>query len=182
MGAAIAVATVAGGCGGGRPPATSGLLAAGERMPTGIAVTSTAFAAGRPIPERFSCEGFNVPPPLHWKGVPAGTRELALVIEDPGAPDGIFVQWLVVGIRPAITALVDERPPAGAEVLPGSSDNPEYIGPCPPNGDPAHHYVFEVYALRRRPVLAPASSPVDKVRALRKAAVAGGSLVGTFSR
>jgi Raf kinase inhibitor-like YbhB/YbcL family protein len=151
-------------------------------MPTGITVTSPAFAAGHRVPERYSCEDLNVPPPLAWKGVPAGARELALVIEDPDAPGGIFVHWLVVGIRADATRLTGTDAPAGAEVLPGSSDNPTYIGPCPPNGDPPHRYVFEVYALRQRPALDPASSPVAKVRAVRRAAVAGGSLIGTFAR
>lgn len=166
-----------------RPGGTElGVLASGERMPEGITVTSTAFEAGAPVPERFSCEGDNVPPPLDWTGVPSGARELAIVIEDPDAPDGIFVQWLVVGIDSGATGLRGPGPPSGSDVLPGSSDNPTYIGPCPPNGDPAHRYVFEVYALPRSPSLDPASSPLEKVRAIRKEAVAGGSLTGTFAR
>lgn len=162
--------------------ADPGVLAAGETMPGGITVTSTAFDAGGPVPERFSCEGDNVPPPLAWEGVPPGTSELALVIEDPDAPDGIFVHWLVVGIDAAAKGLRGTAPPAGSEVLPGSSDNPTYIGPCPPNGDGEHRYVFEVYALRRRPALGAGSAPVDKVRSIRRAAAAGGFLIGTFAR
>ena len=174
------VAVLAAGCsdGGGDP----GVLAAGEREPHGISVTSTAFDEGELVPERFSCEGENIPPPLAWTGVPDGATELALVIEDPDAPDGIFVHWLVVGVDPATTRLAGTSPPAGAEVLPGSSDNPTYIGPCPPNGDGEHRYYFEVYALERRPALDPSAGPVDKVRAVRKAAVAGGWLIGTFAR
>ncbi len=159
-----------------------GVLADGEEVPEGITVTSTAFDAGDEVPERYSCEGENVPPPLSWKGVPAGTGELAVVIEDPDAPSGTFVHWLVVGIDPAATGLSGAGPPAGAEVLAGSSDNPTYIGPCPPNDDGDHRYVFEVYALKERPALDAVTTPVDKVRAIRKAAVAGGFLLGTFSR
>lgn len=162
----------------GRP----GLLGPGEEMPRGITVTSAAFRAGGEIPERFSCEGENVPPPLAWEGVPAGAGELVVAVEDPDAPDGIFVHWLVVGIDASATALAEGELPAGAEVLPGSSDNPTYIGPCPPTGDGTHRYAFEVYALRRRPVLDPGASPVEKVRALRGSALAGGSITGTFSR
>ena len=158
------------------------MLAAGENEPHGISVTSTAFDEGELVPERFSCEGENVPPPLAWTGVPDGATELALVIEDPDAPDGIFVHWLVVGVDPATTRLAATGPPPGAEVLPGSSDNPTYIGPCPPNGDGEHRYFFEVYALGPRPTLDPSASPVDKVRAVRKAAVAGGWLIGAFAR
>lgn len=159
-----------------------GVLAPGERMPDGLRVTSTAFDAGAEVPERFSCEGDNIPPPLAWTGVPAGTTELAVVVEDPDAPEGIFVHWLVIGIDAAATGLQGPEPPAGAEVLPGSSDNPTYIGPCPPDGDGEHRYVFEVYALRRRPALDGLATPVERVRAIRKAAEAGGTLLGTFSR
>ncbi len=176
-----ASAACAGG-GGGTEEAVDALLAAGERMPAGMELSSTAFDDGEPVPQRFSCEGENVPPPLRWKGAPAGTKELALVIEDPEAPEGIFVQWLVVGIQPTVTNVGPAGPPPGAEVLPGSSDNPTYIGPCPPNGDDPHSYVFQVYALAGRPRLDAASTPVAKVRAVRKAATAGGVLVGTFER
>lgn len=176
----MVVALTASGCSKGDD--RTSVLGPGEKEPKGITVTSTAFDAGQPVPERFSCEGENVPPPLAWAGVPDGASEVALVIEDPGAPDGIFVHWLVVGLDPASKGLQGADPPAGAEVLPGSSDNPTYIGPCPPNGDGEHRYFFEVYALRRRPALDPSSSPVDKVRAVRKAAMAGGWLIGTFSR
>lgn len=160
----------------------SSVLAPGEKKPTGITVTSTAFDHGDAIPERFSCEGENVPPPLRWTGVPAGATELALVIEDPDAPEGIFVHWLVVGIGGGATGLEGTEPPVGAEVLAGSSDNPTYIGPCPPDGDGDHRYVFEVYSLEARPTLDASSAPVDKVRAIRRAATAGGWLIGTFAR
>ncbi len=154
----------------------------GERMPGGMTVTSSAFESGEEVPERFSCEGDNVPPPLRWRGVPAGTRELAVVVEDPDAPQGTFVHWIVVGIAPTTTSIGPGALPPGARVLPGSSDNPTYIGPCPPNGDGAHRYHFEVYALPSPPPLLEPSSPLEKVRAIRRAAVAGGELVGTFER
>lgn len=177
---ALLLAVVAGACA--KEAADPGVLRAGEGLPTGITVTSTAFDAGDPVPERFSCEGENVPPPLAWTGVPAGTTELAVVIEGPDAPDGIFVHWLVVGIDATAAGLGAIGVPAGAEVLPGSSDNPTYIGPCPPNDDGEHRFVFEVYALKARPALDTATSPLGKVRAIRAAATAGGFLIGTFTR
>lgn len=177
---ALLLAVVAGACS--KEQVDSGVLGADEEMPKGITVTSTAFDAGDPVPERFSCEGENVPPPLAWTGVPAGTAELAVVIEDPDAPDGIFVHWLVVGIDATAAGLGAAGVPPGAEVLPGSSDNPTYIGPCPPNDDGEHRYVFEVYALKAPPALDAATSALDKVRAIRAAATAGGFLIGTFTR
>lgn len=168
-------------CSGGGADESDALLSAGERLPDGITVTSTAFEPGGAIPERFSCEGENVPPPLRWDGVPPGTDELALVVEDPDAPDGIFVHWLVVGIDPGTIAVEPGGPRPGRE-LAGSSDNPTYIGPCPPDGDGRHRYFFEVYALRGAESLPDGAAPLDQVRALRRAATAGGVLMGTFER
>lgn len=157
-------------------------LAGAERMPDGITVSSTAFDAGQPIPEVYSCEGENVPPPLAWTGVPDEATELALVVEDPDAPDETFVHWLVVGIDPSTTALTGTEPPPGAQVLPGSSDNPTYIGPCPPDNDGDHRYYFQVYALDGPVDLDAGAPPLAGVKAVREAAVAGGYVEGTFSR
>lgn len=173
---ALVLGVVAAACGGDE----RSVLRSGERQPTGITVTSPAFASKRAVPERYSCEGENLPPPLRWQGTPPGTAELAVVVEDPDAPKGTFVHWIVVGIDPATTAIEPETLPPGARVLPGSSDNATYVGPCPPEGSGAHHYFFEVYALSRRPDLADGAPPLDKVRAIRGAASAGGWLVGTF--
>ncbi|HET7486413.1 MAG TPA: YbhB/YbcL family Raf kinase inhibitor-like protein [Acidimicrobiales bacterium] len=156
------------------------LLASGERMPAGIAVTSPAFATGQPVPARFTCDGADVPPALAWSAVPAGTEELAVAVEDPDAPGGVYVHWLVVGIDPAAGGLAGV--PAGATVLPGSNGKAAYAGPCPPKRGGAHHYSFEVYALPRRPALPTGGSPAARVRAVRRAATAGGSLVGTYDR
>ncbi len=175
----LAVCLVVGACGGdeGRT-----VLQPGERRPKGIKVISTAFEPNRPIPERYSCEGENVPPPLRWEGTPPGTAEVAVVVEDPDAPSGTFVHWIAVGIEPATHGLESGALPRGANVLAGSSDNATYVGPCPPNGSGTHHYFFEVYALPRLLDLSPAAPPLEKVRAIRREASAGGWLVGTFTR
>jgi len=177
-GGVLAVCLLAGACGGGE----KSVLQSGERRPTGMIVTSTAFKAKAAVPERYSCEGENIPPPLRWEGTPPGTAELAVVVEDPDAPNGTFVHWIAVGIEPATTSIDPESLPPGAEVLAGSSDNPTYVGPCPPDGSGTHHYFFEVYALPRRPDLPAGAPPLDKVRAIRREASAGGWLVGTFKR
>jgi Raf kinase inhibitor-like YbhB/YbcL family protein len=154
----------------------------GERMPSGMRLTSPAFGNGEPIPERYSCEGENVPPPLRWSRPPEGTRELALAVQDPDAPSGVFVHWLVVGIPVTTTSLDPGGLPPEATVLEGSSRNATYIGPCPPDGDDEHRYFFQVYALTDRPRLPEGDDPNDSVRALRRAATAGGGLVGTYKR
>jgi Raf kinase inhibitor-like YbhB/YbcL family protein len=154
----------------------------GERQPTGMSLTSPAFAHKGPIPERFSCEGDNLPPPLRWSAPPPGTTEQALVVQDADDAAGIFVHWLVVGIDPSVTGIEPEVMPPGGRVLPGSSDNDTYIGPCPPDGSGRHRYFFQVYALPRPLQLAEDSAPNEKVRAIRRAATKGGTLIGTFTR
>lgn len=178
--AVLVAALLLGSCS--KTPAGRRVLAPGERMPDGMTLTSPAFENGAAIPERYSCEGENVPPPLRWTGTPADAAEVALVIEDPDATGGIFVHWIVAGIDRGVSSLDPGPVPGGAVEFAGSSDMAAYIGPCPPDDGGVHHYHFEVYALRARPHLVESSRPIDKVRAVRKAAVAGGQLIGTFER
>lgn len=178
--AVLAAALFLGACS--KDPAGRRVLAPGERMPEGMTLTSPAFGNGKAIPERYSCEGENVPPPLRWTGTPADATEVALVVEDPDATGAIFVNWIVVGIDPAVGSIAPGEPPAGAVEFEGSSDMAAYIGPCPPDDGGVHRYHFEVYALRDRPRLVESSRPIEKVKAIRRAAIAGGQLVGTFER
>lgn len=130
-------------------------------------MTSTAFEPGGAIPDRFSCQGENVPPPLRSDGVPAGIDELALVVEDPDAPDGTFVHWLVVGIDPDTTAIEPGGPlPAGS---------------CPaalttrPTSGPAHRTETAVTATSSRsaPCEAPGRWPMVPLRWTRSVPYAG---------
>ena len=93
---------------------------------------------------RFTCDGDNLSPALAWEGVPEGTAELALVVEDPDAPGGTFTHWIAYGIDPSTTRLATGSTPA----LEGKNEFGEigYGGPCPPNGQ-KHHYVFRLLAL-----------------------------------
>ena len=150
-------------------------------LPERITVTSPAFAAGATIPKRFTCQGENVSPPLAWSGVAAGTAEVALVVDDPDAPRGTFVHWVVVGLDPARAKLAEGAVPPGARQLPNSGGSAAYTGPCPPGG-PAHHYRFTVYALQRSPEVADDADPGAAVQAIEAAATARGRLVATFGR
>jgi Raf kinase inhibitor-like YbhB/YbcL family protein len=105
-----------------------------------------SVAEGKPIPEHCTCDGEDAAPALAWTGVPEGTQELALVLEDPDAPGGgAFTHWLVWGIDPAKTSL-DET----SGVSQGRNDfgGTGYQGPCPPRGQ-THHYVFRLLALHK---------------------------------
>lgn len=160
LAAALAAASCRGG-GGSRP------------VPSTMVVTSPAFSPGGEIPERFSCEGDNVSPPLTWSGVPSRARALAVVVDDPEAPTGTFTQWVLVGLGPRRTGLAEGERPAGSITGVASSGAAEYVGPCPPDGQ-RHHYRFTVYALRR-----PAAPTVTSIRA---AAIASGVLSAIFGR
>ena len=152
------------------------------RAPEQITVTSPAFAADADIPMRFTCDGDDVSPPLTWEGVPAGTRELALLMEDPDAPSGTFVHWTLYAMPADTTALREGEVPAGAREGENSFGDTGYGGPCPPEGDEPHRYVFSVYALDAPLDLEAGASPDDVREAVADRATARGQLTGRFGR
>jgi len=174
--AALAIAGAAG-CGGddtveGPPPAA----------PATLQLTSDAFADGETIPERYTCEGEDVAPGLSWDGVPAGAQALALVMEDPDAPSGTFVHWTLVDIPPGLAALRSGEVPREATEGANSFGDRGYGGPCPPEGDEPHRYVFLLYALEA-PLGLEAGARPDEVRAaIEREATARGQLTGRFGR
>jgi Raf kinase inhibitor-like YbhB/YbcL family protein len=124
--------------------------AEGESEPETVpgAVTFTFVAGdvsdGKPIDARFSCDGENVSPALDWEAPPAGTVEQALVVDDPDAPAGSFIHWVVAGLPPEQTSLEtgSQDGTQGANDAGGTG----WTGPCPPGGE-THDYVFTPYAL-----------------------------------
>jgi Raf kinase inhibitor-like YbhB/YbcL family protein len=150
-------------------------------LPEPITVFSPAFTAGSAIPQRFTCDGDNLSPPLGWSGVPAGTVEVALVVDDPDAPRGTYVHWIVIGLDPTNTKLAEGMVPPGARQVRNSAGTAAYTGPCPPGGSP-HHYRFAIYALQRPPDPGDDASPETTIQVIEAAATARGRLVGTYGR
>lgn len=148
--------------------------------PDVITVTSTAFGDGDPIPKRFTCDGDSTSPQVAWRGVSKDAKAVALVVDDPDAPDGTFVHWVVLDISPEATSVDESSVPPGAVQAENGAGDAAYTGPCPPSG--MHHYRFTVYALTARTGLEDGAATDIALRAVRKAASAQGRLVGTYSR
>lgn len=157
---------------------TSPSPSGGAGLASGFSLSSPAFSAGAAIPSQYTCDGQDISPPLQWSGVPAGTKELVLVIRDPDASTGDFVHWAVAGIAPVTTSF-----PAGGvsgQIAPGrnSFGSLGYRGPCPPTGDKAHHYVFTLSALATASGLHSGFS-ADQ---LQSQALGIATLTGTYAR
>ena len=146
-----------------------------------ITVKSPAFGAGKAIPERYTCAGDDVSPPLEWSGVPDAATELALVVDDPDAPGGTFVHWVVVGIDPSTGAIEEGSAPDGSLQVRNSADKDRWSGPCPPEG-PAHRYRFTVYALDGPSGLEAGADADEALGVIRDRATARGRLTATFER
>ncbi|HCT77542.1 MAG TPA: YbhB/YbcL family Raf kinase inhibitor-like protein [Micromonosporaceae bacterium] len=148
----------------------------------GIEIYSAAFSDGTIIPSRHAHDGGNVSPPLHWSGVPEGTTELLLMCEDPDAPDGTFLHWLVSGIDPHTDGVDEGRTPLGGKQWPNGFGEIGWGGPQPPRGDQAHRYVFRLYALRDALHLPAKPNAGDIHRLADAGAIADGSTVGLYQR
>lgn len=108
-------------------------------------ISSPAFKEGDSIPVEYTCDGRNISPELDWQNVPAGTKSLALIVEDPDAPSGTWVHWVVDNIPPESHSLLISA--QGAAQLTNSFGKTGYGGPCPPKGKGPHRYFFRLYAL-----------------------------------
>jgi Raf kinase inhibitor-like YbhB/YbcL family protein len=113
-------------------------------------LTSSAFAEGDLIAPKYTCDGQNVSPPLEWTDVPDGTTSLALIMDDPDAPSGLFLHWLLYGIPSDEKGLtegvgIEKASAGGARQGKNGFGKIGYGGPCPPSG--THRYYFHLYAL-----------------------------------
>ena len=151
-----------------------------------LEITSSAFAHQAEIPRQYTCDGDDVSPPLQWRGVPPEAKSLALIVDDPDAPDPkapkmTYVHWVVVDMPPSTTALPEGATgghmPKGAHEGLNDWKKSGYGGPCPPIG--RHRYFFKLYALDRTLNLEnPTKADVEK--AMQGHIVAKAELVGTY--
>lgn len=153
-----------------------------DAAPTAFSVTSSAFADNTPIPVQYSCDGDNVPPPLHWQHLPAGAKSLAIIVDDPDAPGGLYVHWVVTGIAPSITGIAGASLPKAAVASWNSARRVGYLGPCPPPGTGVHHYRFQVYALNKTVTLASSTPASESTATITGATIAVARTTGLFGR
>ena len=169
---------------GGSPGAA--LLRAAPKEDGAMKMTSPVLTEGRPIPAKYSCEGDDVSPPLEWSEPPTGTAGFALICDDPDAPGGTWVHWVLYGLPasarglPEACATTDTLPSGGKQ---GVNDfrRVGYGGPCPPPGRP-HRYFFHLYALDADLPLAPRATRQQLLRAMQGHILAEAQLMGTYQR
>jgi len=153
---------------------------------TGLTISSTAFASGASIPVQYTCDGTNISPPLTWSGAPEGTQSFALIVDDPDAPGGTFVHWVLFNM-PATTSSLAEGVSPGGTLPTGSLEGvtdfgrQEYGGPCPPPGS-SHRYYFRLYALDTALNLAAGATRAQVDQAMSGRILAQAELMGTYAR
>jgi Raf kinase inhibitor-like YbhB/YbcL family protein len=153
---------------------------------SGLQIRSSAFKDGSVIPSEYTCSGVDISPPLAWSGAPSATRSFALIVEDPDAPSGTFVHWVVYNVSPNTTGLPENALKSTSAIqstAQGVNDMGEayYGGPCPPPGLP-HHYHFRLFALDSPVDLKPGASASAVRTAIAGHVLASAQLVGTFGR
>ena len=151
-----------------------------------LELKTTAFADGGEIPKRYTCSGVDVSPALNWNGVSAAARSLALIVDDPDAPRGIWTHWLIWNIPAHLTELpegVPKQEELETGALQGTNDFTRigYGGPCPPPGK-AHRYFFKLYALDTVLDLKPGATKQDLERAMERHVLSQAQWMGTYRR
>ena len=167
-------------------PAFSGATVNDKGENMALAISSPNFENGVNIPKKFTCDGADVSPELHWNSPPAGTQSFALIADDPDAPVGTWTHWVAFDLPAQASSLpegvpkVDELPSGGRQ---GRNDFRRigYGGPCPPPGKP-HRYFFKLYALDKKLNLNPGASKQEVEQAMQGHILGKAELMGKYQR
>lgn len=147
-------------------------------------ITSGAFKDGQPIPVQYTCQGKNISPPLDWTGTPGNAASLALIVDDPDAPMGVWTHWIVFNLPGDASGLPEDAASfVAASASQGVNDfkHAKYDGPCPPAGK-VHRYFFKIYALDTKIDLPSGAPRKDVEAAMANHILAEGQLMGTYQR
>jgi Raf kinase inhibitor-like YbhB/YbcL family protein len=155
-------------------------------VPMSIEITSSAFEQGKTIPKQYTGDGVNASPPLHWSEPPVGTKSIALICDDPDAPMGTWVHWVLFNLPPQTLELQEGVPttsalPSGAKQGKNDFGDIGYGGPAPPKGKP-HRYFFKLYALADVLDLSLGATKSQLVHAMKGHVLADGQLMGIYKR
>ncbi len=149
---------------------------------------SNAFVNGEEIPAKYTCDGNDFSPPLSIKDVIRGAKSLALIMDDPDAPGGVFVHWVIWNIPPDTASIPEKVPPAkvvsslgGAKQGVNDFGKVGYRGPCPPPGPP-HRYIFKLYTLDKIIDLGPGASKAELEGVMQGHILAQATLMGRYAR
>jgi Raf kinase inhibitor-like YbhB/YbcL family protein len=160
--------------------------AADSTRPIQMLLVSSAFSEGGMVPVKYTCDGKNISPPLKWTNVPPGTTSFALIADDPDAPSGTWVHWVLYDLPASVTELPEDL--VKGQYIPNSAKQGlndfkhlGYGGPCPPPGNP-HRYFFKLYALDTRLELKPGATKQSLEQAMAKHILAQGQLMGMYKR
>jgi len=151
-----------------------------------ISISTEAFKAGENIPSEYTCDGKNVSPALSWSSIPAGAKTIALIMDDPDAPRGTFVHWVLYNI-PSTTQELPKGVPRNEKLADGSLQGMTdfgragYGGPCPPPGK-SHRYYFKIFALDNQINLSSGATKGDVEKAMKGHILAQGELMGKYRR
>lgn len=151
-----------------------------------LSLISTAFQEGERIPSKYTCQGQDISPQLDWNGIPEESKSLALIMDDPDAPSGIFTHWVIFNLPPDSHGLPEAVPLSSqlpSDTLQGRNDfgRTGYGGPCPPPGKP-HHYRFTLYALDKNLDLGAGSSKNQVLNTAEGHILAQCQLTGIYQR
>jgi len=154
-------------------------------LPMLITLTSSAFEEGGMIPALYTCDGSNISPPLAWSGVPAGTNSLVLIADDPDAPMGTWVHWVLFNLHPNTKMLAagvpgDEKLENGARHGRTDFGKYGYGGPCPPSG--THRYYFKIYALDKMFDITGPIIKEDLLKIMEGHILGQGQLMGRYTK
>lgn len=143
-------------------------------------LSSPVFENNGNIPVKYTCDGTDINPPLTIDNVPAHTKSLALIVDDPDAPMGTWVHWVVWNIKPEAKGIKENTVPEGGRQGINDFRKHEYGGPCPPSG--THRYFFKLYALNRTLELSTNSDKADLVKAMKGHIVSQNQIIGLYKR
>jgi Raf kinase inhibitor-like YbhB/YbcL family protein len=159
---------------------------ASETAPLTLELVSTDFSFGGTIPKELTCDGGDSSPALQWKAAPPGTQSFALIADDPDAPVGTWVHWVIFDLPPTLRSLPrnfskDEQSPDGSRQGKNDFDKIGYGGPCPPAGMP-HRYFFKLYALDTKLNLKPGATKKEVEHGMQGHILARGEFMGRYGR